>query len=40
MVSSVRKLRRGGVSIVVRFSAIEAHNALHIEPGALIEVIK
>lgn len=40
IVSSVRKLRRGGVSVVIRFDALSADNALQIEPGALIEVIK
>lgn len=38
--SSVRKLRRGGVSVVIRFDAISSHNALQIEIGALVEVIK
>lgn len=38
--SSVRKLRRGGVSVVVRFDPISADNALQIEPGQLLEVIK
>jgi hypothetical protein len=40
IVSSVRKMKRGSVSVVIRFDPLSAHNALQIEPGALIEVIK
>lgn len=40
VVSRVSKTKRGGVSVVIRFSAIEADNALSLDPGTLIEVVK
>jgi hypothetical protein len=38
-VTSVRKMKRGVVSVVVRFSPLEANNALKLTPGDLLEVI-
>lgn len=37
-VSSVRCLRRGGVSVTIQFSAIERDRALKLEPGILVGV--
>lgn len=39
-VSSVRVLRRGDVSVVIRFRPIDRDNALQIAPGQLLEVIR
>jgi endogenous inhibitor of DNA gyrase (YacG/DUF329 family) len=39
-VVSVRKLRNGKTSVVVRFDAIEAGNALRLDVGRIIEVIQ
>lgn len=37
-VSSVRALRRGGVSVTLRFTAIERDRVLKLEPGKLVGV--
>jgi hypothetical protein len=39
-VTSVRKMLNGKTSVVVRFDPIEAGNALKLEIGAIIEVVK
>lgn len=39
MVSSVRVMRRGQVSVVLRFSLDERDRALQIEPGHVLEVV-
>lgn len=39
VVSSVRMLRRGGVSITLRFTATERDRASQFEPGKVIEVL-
>lgn len=38
VVSSVRCLRRGGVSVTLRFTAIERDRALKLEPGKVVAV--
>lgn len=38
-VSSVRKMARGGVSIVLRFNALDAHNALRLNVGEVVDVV-
>lgn len=40
VVSSVRKMRGGVVSVVLRFSPVEAHDALNVDVGTVLEVIK
>ncbi len=38
-VASVRKLKGGMTSVVIRFRPIEAGNALRLEPGAIVELV-
>lgn len=38
-VASVRRMSHGGVSVIVRFAPGDAHNALRMIPGCVVEVV-
>jgi len=39
-VSSVRVLRRGNVSVVLRFLPVDRDNASQLTPGTLVEILR